>query len=241
MKPTKLTSFVKTAWPLLVVLLALLVPFKLMSEQGRAQSRERILENLIRKEVPIKVDLKKEKTAAFKELKNSKWVGEFELAVTNTGDKPIYYIYIDLVTDVKLNDSPLVFSLQYGRSELGDLLTKATPSDQPIKPGDTYVFKIHPGQISAWEDSVSKGDHFDAVKIRVALQGLSFGDGTGFFGNTAYPRANSQPTGLSQDDLRFPIKGDGGGGEDAEKGFNEPAHLVPATFLSSSGGPLIHP
>ena len=36
-------------------------------------------------------------------LKNEKWVREFELEVTNTGDKPIYFLFLDLIADVKLD------------------------------------------------------------------------------------------------------------------------------------------
>jgi hypothetical protein len=36
-------------------------------------------------------------------------VREFELEVKNTGEKPIYLIYIELISDVKLGNTPLVF------------------------------------------------------------------------------------------------------------------------------------
>jgi len=159
-----------------------------------AALQERILDNGVRQHVPIKIKIKKEKEASFKDLKNEKWVREFELEVTNTGEKPIYYLYLDLVTDVKMAGRPLVFSLQYGRAELGDLVSKALPDDIPIKPKETYIFTLHQGQIPAWEKSVREGRHADATKLHVALQALSFGDGTGYFGNTPYPLATqTQP------------------------------------------------
>ena len=40
---------------------------------------------------------------------------------------------------------------------------------------------------NAWEISVAKGNHADATKLRVLMQGMSFGDGTGYFANTLYP------------------------------------------------------
>src|SRR5256886_2138983 len=84
-------------WALLVIFAALVFLMKTMSEQSAAQApaaqsrKERILENLIKKNVPIKVNVKKEKEESFKDLNNEKWVREFELEVTNTGDKPIYF------------------------------------------------------------------------------------------------------------------------------------------------------
>src|SRR5947209_4753818 len=62
-----------------------------------AQSEERVLEDTIPKHLPIKVKIKKEKEKAFKDLKNEKWLRDFELEVTNTGDKPIYYLGLLIV------------------------------------------------------------------------------------------------------------------------------------------------
>jgi hypothetical protein len=176
----------------LTVVGVLMLASRLTSSNAALQ--QRILENGVRQHVPIKIKIKKEKEESFKDLKNEKWVREFELEVTNTGEKPIYYLYLDLVTDVKVGGRPLVFSLQYGRAELGDLVSKALTDDVPIKPKETYIFKLHQGQIPAWEKSVGEGRHADATKLHVALQGLSFGDGTGYFGNTPYPPASqTQP------------------------------------------------
>ena len=149
--------------------------------------QERTLESSVRQDIPIKIKIKKDKEESFKDLKNKKWVRDFELEITNTSDKAIYYISLDLVTDVKTQGTPLIFSLQYGRLELADLSTKARPDDVPIKPKETYVFKLHQGQIPAWEKSVSEGRHADATKLLLALQEINFGDGTGYLGNTPYP------------------------------------------------------
>lgn len=158
-----------------------------------AGTQERILENRIPKDVPIKIKIKKEKELIFKDLKSDKWVGELELELTNTGDRPIYYLDLLLVSDVTIGGSHFVFPLTYGRDALGDIVSKATSEDIPIKPGETFVFKIHPGQISAWEKEVRGGKHADAGSLQIKLETLSFGDGTGLFGNsgTAYPQART--------------------------------------------------
>jgi len=118
---------------------------------SNAVVQERIMESGVREHVPIKFKIKKEKEQSFKDLKNAKWVSDFELEVTNTGDKPIYYLYLDLITDVKSGTSPLVFALQYGKAELGDLTSKAQSDDRPILPKESCMLKFHPGQIPAWE------------------------------------------------------------------------------------------
>jgi len=195
----------KRLWAVLVILAAILFFLKFMSDQSAAQSpsaapqRERVLESLIKKEVPMKVNIKKEKEQSFKDLTNEKWVREFELEVTNTGDKPIYFLYLTLITDVKVGGSPLVFPLTYGRKELGGIKTKATLADEAIKPGETYAFKIHPGQVPAWERDVSNKNQEDATRLRLKLEILSFGDGTGFLGNHEYP----SPTNRQSDTKHF--------------------------------------
>ena len=118
---------------------------RLTSSSARAQA-ERVFENTIPKDVPIKVQIKKEKEKSFKDLKNEKWAREFELELTNTGDKPIYYLDILMVTDVKAAAGYRIeFPLQYGRAELGNIVSKPRPDDIPIKAGETRIFKIHPG------------------------------------------------------------------------------------------------
>src|SRR4029079_9406426 len=102
--------------------------------------KERVLEDKIPSHVPIKVKIKKEKEPAFKDLNNKKWAHDFELEVTNTGDKPIYSLSLMLVTDVKAAAGfSIVAPLSYGK--LGKLTDLASPDDVPIKPGETYVFR----------------------------------------------------------------------------------------------------
>jgi hypothetical protein len=190
--PSK-TSFVLAKTVLLLFVLSMLAIFlmraPLPSSIARAQG-ERVFENAIPENAPIRIRIKQEKENSFKDLKNENWVREFELEVKNTGDKPIFFIYINLLTDVKFGDSPLIFALVYGRAELGDIITKAQPDDPSIKPGETYVFKIHPGQVPAWELSLREKSHPDASRIKAMIQMLSFGDGTGYFVNKPYPHAD---------------------------------------------------
>jgi hypothetical protein len=155
---------------------------------GNAQSsaeqppKERILENTIPNHVPIKVKIKKEKEQAFKDLNNKRWARDFELEVTNTGDKPIYSLSLMLITDVKAAAGfRIVAPLHYGK--LGKVTDLAKPGDVSIKPTETYVFKIHPGQLAAWDTIGPKENRPYPTRIKVKLEGMSFGDGTGLVGN----------------------------------------------------------
>lgn len=167
-------------------LAGLLLPINSMSPSS-AQSGERVLESLIWKEVPMTVRVKREKEDSFKDLRNMDWVREFELEFTNTGNKPIFFVFMYLITDVKLNGSALQFPVLFGRPELGDIVTKALPDEPAIKPGETYVFSLSPSEVRRWEESIRQGDRPDATRIQVLPQEMSFGDGTGFFVNSPYP------------------------------------------------------
>ena len=152
-----------------------------------AALQERIFENRIPAHIPIKIRIKEEKEKSFKDLKNEKWLREFELEVTNTGNKPIYYLEIVMDTGVKFDGSgpEIVFPLTYGRAELGDIVTKATSDDVPIKPGETII--LTSGNATAWEKGVRENRWPESTKFSAAIQVLSFGDGTGYWGTEMYP------------------------------------------------------
>ena len=152
-----------------------------------AALQERIFENKIPAHLPIKIKIKKEKEQSFKDLKNEKWLREFELEVTNTGDRPIYYLEIVMNTHVQFDGvgPEIVFSLRYGRPELGDIVTKATSDDVPIKPGETHILMV--GNATLWEQGVREKRWPESTKFTAEIQVLSFGDGTGIWGTELYP------------------------------------------------------
>ena len=175
----------------------------LMSSMN-AQTEERVFENAIPKHVPIKIQIKKEREQSFKQLANDKWVSEFELEVTNTGEKPIYYLALVLetnitsagvvLTDNSVRDNHFVFDVRYGSEDLNDIITRSRPDDVPIKPGETYVLTVDSRETRPWEKSVRNGRHPQATRVRLMIQVLSFGDGTGLFttGATPYPPSTRQ-------------------------------------------------
>jgi hypothetical protein len=225
------------------ILLAILLIAAQPTSSGTAQQAERVFEDAIPKNAPIRIKIKKAKEKSFKDLKDENWVREFELELTNTGDKPIYFIYIELISDVKLGNLPLVFSLVYGRAELGDIITKAQAEDPSIKPGETFVFKIHPGQVPAWEQSVREKSHPDASRIKAMIQMLSFGDGTGYFVNKPYPRPDKRQSRFN-DQIHRPNRGEPrvrawpndlpGVRSKTSPLINRPVTFVPANFLFSA-------
>ncbi|HEU4715140.1 MAG TPA: hypothetical protein VFS76_26560 [Pyrinomonadaceae bacterium] len=158
----------------------------------------RVFENKIPADIPIKIKIKKEKEESFKDLNNEKWLREFELEVTNTGDKPIYFLYIMLGTNVKDREDglELTYPVVYGRAELGSIVTKATSDDVPIKPGETQTFKM--GDVPLWEQGVREKRWPQSTKFTAEIQLLSFGDGTGYFGTRPYPPAERRGATLNK-------------------------------------------
>ena len=148
-----------------------------------AQAEERELEDKIPKHLPIKVKIKKEKEKAFKDLKNEKWMRDLEIEVTNTGDKPIYFLdFLVVMPEITAPDgNSMGFPLRYGRIELGSVENKAEPDDIPIKPGETYIFKPYDNNVRGWDTFRRNHDKPHPKKLILYFRMLSFGDGTGFW------------------------------------------------------------
>lgn len=79
----------------------------------------------------------------------------------------------------------LMYPLTYGRAELGDIVTKASSDDIPIKPGETQILKL--GEMPVWEQGVREKRWPQSINFTAEIQSLSFGDGTGYFGTQPYP------------------------------------------------------
>lgn len=155
---------------------------------------ERELDDQIPKHLPIRIKIRKEKEEKFKDLKNEKWLGDFELEVKNTGDRPIYAIRLLLDMDgvVAPDGNQYGLDLIYGRGNLLDFSEPLKPEDVPINPGETHAFRIAGQYVRGWErfareQKVAKGL---PRKARIRFQSINFGDGTGFFdtAGTPFPR-----------------------------------------------------
>ena len=149
--------------------------------QKRLQKEERELDDQIPKDLPIKIKIKPEKEKKFKDLNNENWADDFELEVTNTGTKPIYFIYILLITDVKAAAGyRIVFPLYFGRPELGKVGALPTSEDPSIEGRESYSLRIHTGQLEAWKLMNQREGRPHPKRIEAKFQKLFFGDGTGY-------------------------------------------------------------
>ncbi|HWS90542.1 MAG TPA: hypothetical protein VN282_26475 [Pyrinomonadaceae bacterium] len=148
---------------------------------------EREVVEKIPKHLPIKVKIKKPER--LKDAKNEEWLGELEVEVTNTGTKPIYYLYISvhLPNVFAPTGHPFALPLQYGRTRLIALDEPVRPDDVPLLPGEVVVLKVPAEQAELWRQGRAKGDRPNPKRIELTFRNLNFGDGTGFIGSIGKP------------------------------------------------------
>jgi hypothetical protein len=159
-----------------------------------APQHERLIEDKIPKHVPIKIKLKAEKEKKFKDLDNKEWLRDFALEVTNTSDKPIYYLDLWLeFSELRTSDTHRTgVVLRYGRIDFVDFFTRAEPTDVPINPGETFTFTIPEMDQKGWRAHLRNLNIPDPVKFEVTFAQLAFGDGSGFDGIDARPYPHKQ-------------------------------------------------
>ena len=196
----KLTPLFRLFVASLIVAIALLLLFKGAPDSTQAQQsagapQERQVENTI-KHAPLEVKLTKEKEKNWKDLKNENWVSDFELEITNTGDKPIYtfglILYFDVPNDYWRADN-FRADIIFGRLELSQIGAKPTAEDIPLKPGESKTFTLQPGDIRAMEKGRREKGWRLPTKVRIKIGNLNFGDGTGFVLDQPVPGPNRAP------------------------------------------------
>ena len=154
--------------------------------------QEREFEDKIPKHLPIKVKVKN--LEKVKNLNNEKWLRDLEIEVTNTGDKPIYYLGLSIeLPEVKgPKGHSIGYPLDYGRLDLSDFRNRAQAEDVPINPGGSYVFRVPENWVKGWEGFKIKEHQPDPRKVQIKFHILHFGDGTGFMTTGGLPVPNSQ-------------------------------------------------
>jgi hypothetical protein len=151
------------------------------SQQDKTTSDERQINNTVPDHVPVRVKLKNEQS--FKDKNNKNWAREMEIEVKNIGDKPIYYVHVEIVMPEINVGGPLVFMAAYGRKELAFPDELPTPNDVPLLPGESVTLKIPEGQLRGYEKARDEERQWDdPKKIEIEVNAVKFGDGTSFMG-----------------------------------------------------------
>ena len=166
-----------TAGGIVWILISVLV------QSASTQVTKRSFENKIPSHVPLQIKIKKEKEEKALDINNKNWFRDIEIEVTNTSDKPIYFLALNLELADLAPDRPnalRTFFLGYGRGEFYEQTTRPIPEDIPIEPKATYTFVINDAQRDGFEKWRSQNNGRDAFKLQMSINHLSYGDGTGF-------------------------------------------------------------
>lgn len=138
-------------------------------------------ENKVPKSVPLEVE--------FKNFDKENWWRDFELKVTNTGKRPIYYLTLRLWFDSNYpqNIGPgsgkeLVLTFSFGDtrrffSDSNGELGRA--EDSAILAGETYAFRVRDADIKAWDYFKEHGNFVEPRVATLTHAWTNFGDGTG--------------------------------------------------------------
>src|SRR3954466_16023850 len=201
----KLSPLFRLLFASLILAVALLLLYRGASGPTNAQQsqpQERQVENTIPKHVPLDVKLTKEKEKNWKNLTNENWARDFEVEITNTGDKPIYSFRIRLYFDVPNGSQDNSFTdIIYGRLEIGQPGSKVTADDIPLKPGESKVFTLPPGAVRSAEWGRREKGYRLPTKVKIKIGGLNFGDGTGFVLDQPVPIQKRSPEMSKLDDF----------------------------------------
>jgi hypothetical protein len=192
----KLSLWLKVFVFLAVALLAFAILKTTISTTAQSSQSKRQLDDRVPRHLPIKIKIKKEKELDFQDLKNEHWARDFQLEVKNTGERPIYALsLVWMLTDVKMPDgNPYGSTFKYGRSEFITVPgERPKPDDVPIKPGETYVFKLSNSTVEGWE-SWAKDNHLPQPKnVQIIFNFICFGDDTGWESPDGQPFKRQKP------------------------------------------------
>lgn len=138
------------------------------------QGQEKKLLSNIPSHLPLKVKVKN--------LNSKRWVHDLEVEVTNTSERPIYFLGfgITLPEIIGSTGHKIGFFLMYGRGQLIDFSTPIQPDDVPLQPGEKHIFKIPEGIAKGWDALKEREGKPEPKRIHLIFQSLNFGDGTGF-------------------------------------------------------------
>lgn len=174
----------------LTLLLLILASFStLLAAAPQTETTERTLKVGIAPDAPIAV-------TAIRNLQGKEWWKTFELEVKNVSDKPIYSMHLRLGYPKVPgpNGHPMGIPLNYGRGELSRLSIAPLPDEAAIKPGETYVFKIHESLWRGLEHQNSRTDvEPDALNhLELYISFVRVGDDTGYNGFETFKLRNVQ-------------------------------------------------
>lgn len=143
----------------------------------------------------IKIIRSSDHPIAIKQIRNaqsSDFLQDLEIEIQNVSDKPVYYVHLHMrFPDIEFAPKQHYgFSLHYSDLKFDQVGELASPKDQPIPVGGTYIFKVPISICKGFETYKTKKSLSQAAtnKVEIGLMEVSFGDGTGYEYDRPYPR-----------------------------------------------------
>lgn len=119
---------------------------------------------------------------------------EVVLKITNTGDKPIYFLNLHVDSLEKIAGARIsLATLKYGNVMLGDFtlaaeqIARERERSEFLAPNDFVELVITKEQVRAFKNFVSKRNYQALPRVLLELSVLSYGDGTGLLTPSAVP------------------------------------------------------
>jgi hypothetical protein len=146
------------------------------------QVTKRTIENKVPAHVPLDIKIRKDKEEKITNAANKTWYRDLQIDITNTSEKPIYFLALFVKMPELINESgaTMVFPIRFGRGELVDSQTRPLPEDKPLMPKETFTYSMSEKNQIAWEAWLKRHNKVDTMKVEIVFSHLSFGDGTGF-------------------------------------------------------------
>jgi hypothetical protein len=149
-------------------------------EAKSLNSSDRIIEDQLPLHIPVEVEFYRADIEPL--LRN------LEVKITNTSNKPIYFLDLGIVLPDVLSPLgyPIAFPLRYGRGNLIDFEEPIRADDMPIQPAGSFIFKVPEENLGSFERLVARRKISPAPvrKVYLVFHLINFGDKTGFSGST---------------------------------------------------------
>jgi len=124
------------------------------------------------------------KIVEVRNLQKDTWLTDLEIELKNVSGKPIYLMQFLLNLPEIPPPPPATATTilsSYGNKDLMNNDRLADESDIPIKPGETYVYKVPKDKIEYLNRYVNESDIVAVTHVVFSFYLINFGDGTGFF------------------------------------------------------------
>lgn len=156
------------------------------AQEEKKSSQKQLIVNTVPKTVPIKIEISDNDFNSPPE--------QFVIRITNTGDKPIYLINLNVRSAEKITGNFIGLGiLNYGNVTLGDFTLSAEQTAQEreksesLAANESVELVITKEQVLSFRKFLSERNYRDFPRMILNLSVLSFGDGTGFMTPTAVP------------------------------------------------------